>query len=123
MITNARITLPALAEFNLIENDLVPILKMYANEPGEIAERFILACGTVFKTERGKRALTLIMDTLVELLVPMTWPLEQPLDAEDEDYDPNMLDRYRRYKLALLQPNVLETVTRLIRDPLCIPHR
>lgn len=62
----------------------------------------------------------------------MTWPLQQRQqapknddsdDEDDEEYDPNLLLRYRRYKLALLQPGILEAVTRLLVDPLAIPYR
>lgn len=61
----------------------------------------------------------------------MTWPLEQKQptksddsdDDDDEEYDPNLLLRYRRYKLALLQPGILEAVTRLLVGPLAIPYR
>ncbi|CDH60505.1 dna repair protein [Lichtheimia corymbifera JMRC:FSU:9682] len=104
--------LPALADFNTLENDFIPIIKMHARDPSEIAERLILAC--------------------LELIVPMTWPLQQRQqasknddsdDEDDEEYDPNLLLRYRRYKLALLQPGILEAVTRLLVDPLAIPYR
>ncbi|CDS12810.1 hypothetical protein LRAMOSA04994 [Lichtheimia ramosa] len=103
--------LPALADFNTLENDFIPIIKMHARDPSEIAERLILAC--------------------LELIVPMTWPLEQKQptksddsdDDDDEEYDPNLLLRYRRYKLALLQPGILEAVTRLLVGPLAIPYR
>ncbi|KAI7875662.1 timeless-domain-containing protein [Lichtheimia hyalospora FSU 10163] len=103
--------LPALADFNTLENDFIPIIKMHARDPSEIAERLILAC--------------------LELIVPMTWPLQQRQpsktddseDDDDDEYDPNLLLRYRRYKLALLQPGILEAVTRLLVDPLTIPYR
>lgn len=36
--------LPALADFNTLENDFIPIIKMHARDPSEIAERLILAC-------------------------------------------------------------------------------
>ncbi|KAI9322900.1 timeless protein-domain-containing protein [Dichotomocladium elegans] len=100
--------LPALADFSVLENDLIPIIKLHATDPSEIAERFILAC--------------------VELLVPMTWPLEQQKqnanddDDEEDEYDPNLLNRYRRYKLALLQPGLFEAVMRLLVGPMSTPY-
>ncbi|KAG2219453.1 hypothetical protein INT45_008101 [Circinella minor] len=95
--------LPAIAEFNLIESDLIPIILLHARDSSDLANRFILAC--------------------VELLVPMTWPIQYDSEEDLENYDPNLLDRYRRYKLALLQPKILEAITGLITGPLSIPYR
>ncbi|KAI9263284.1 timeless protein-domain-containing protein [Phascolomyces articulosus] len=95
--------LPAIAEFNLLESDLIPIILLHAHESSDLAERFILAC--------------------VELLVPMTWPIQYDNEEDLENYDPNLIDRYRRYKLALLAPRILEAITSLVTGPLSIPYR
>ncbi|KAI9490959.1 timeless protein-domain-containing protein [Zychaea mexicana] len=95
--------LPAIAEFNLIETDLIPIILLHARDSSDLAERFILAC--------------------VELLVPMTWPIQYDDEEDLENYDPNLVDRYRRYKLALLAPRVFEAITGLVTGPLSIPYR
>ncbi|KAG1495719.1 hypothetical protein G6F54_006987 [Rhizopus delemar] len=61
----------------------------------------------------------------VELLVPMTWPVEKSLnnDDEEEQHDPNMIDCYRKYKLGLLQPGVFEVILSLIEPAVRIPYR
>ncbi|CAO3669876.1 unnamed protein product [Rhizopus microsporus] len=75
----------------------------FEGQSTEIANKFILAC--------------------VELLVPMTWPIEKSLDDEEEDeYDPNMIDCYRKYKLGLLKPGVFEVILRLVEPAVRIPY-
>lgn len=65
-----------------------------------------------------------LMSIQVELLVPMTWPIEKSLDDEEEDeYDPNMIDCYRKYKLGLLKPGVFEVILRLVEPAVRIPYR
>lgn len=63
----------------------------------------------------------------VELLVPMTWPLDKKsLDEEDEDEEeetPNVMQCYRSYKLELLTPGVFETILTMIIKALRKPHR
>lgn len=104
---NERIVLNALVEFNVVKTDIVPLLLSYRNQRTEVADRFILAC--------------------VELLVPMTWPLEQKsLDDEDEDNEdenPNVMQCYRKYKLDLLTSGVFETILTMIIKALRKPHR
>ncbi|KAI8147994.1 timeless protein-domain-containing protein [Fennellomyces sp. T-0311] len=95
--------LPALAEFNVLESDLVPIILLHSRDTSDLGTRFVLAC--------------------VELLVPMTWPIRLDDEEEEVEYDPNMMDRYRRHKLALLAPRVLETIAGLVTGPLSIPFR
>ena len=53
----------------------------------------------------------------------MTWPIRLDDEEEDTEYDPNMMDRYRRHKLALLAPRVLETISGLVTGPLSVPYR
>lgn len=53
----------------------------------------------------------------------MTWPLEKPKHMDDEEYDPNQMDRYRKFKKALLEPDVLETIMYLLVGPLSTPYR
>jgi hypothetical protein len=64
---------------------------------------------------------------IVELLVPMTWPLEQKsLDDEDEDNEdenPNVMQCYRKYKLDLLTSGIFETILTMIIKALRKPHR
>ncbi|KAG0178562.1 Topoisomerase 1-associated factor 1 [Apophysomyces sp. BC1034] len=97
-----KFTLFALAEFNLIEKDLVPLILTHAEQDSPIAERFVLAC--------------------VELIVPMTWPLDR--DSEDErPIFSKMLEYHRLYKLALLAPKILEAIFRLVLKPLSVPFR
>ncbi|KAF7726188.1 Topoisomerase 1-associated factor 1 [Apophysomyces ossiformis] len=95
-------TLFILAEFNLIEKDLVPLILTHANQDSAIAERFVLAC--------------------VELIVPMTWPLDKDNEEERPIYS-RMLEYHRQYKLALLAPNVLEAIVHLVFRPLSVPFR
>lgn len=61
----------------------------------------------------------------MEILVPMTWPLEKNLDEEQDDeyVDPNMMDSYRRYKSSLLTHGVFEVILDIIVGPLAIPFR
>ncbi|ORE09862.1 timeless-domain-containing protein [Rhizopus microsporus var. microsporus] len=99
-----KTVLNTIAEFNIIESDIVPLMLSFEGQSTEIANRFILAC--------------------VELLVPMTWPIEKSLDDEEEDeYDPNMIDCYRKYKLGLLKPGVFEVILRLVEPAVRIPYR
>ncbi|EPB81380.1 hypothetical protein HMPREF1544_11910 [Mucor circinelloides 1006PhL] len=104
---NEKIVLNTLKEHNVVKTDIVPLLLSYRNQRTEVADRFILAC--------------------VELLVPMTWPLEKKsLDEEDEDSEednPNVMQCYRRYKLDLLTPGVFETILTMIIKALRKPHR
>ncbi|KAI8970854.1 timeless protein-domain-containing protein [Pilobolus umbonatus] len=102
--SNEKVVLNTLTEFNLIEHDIVPLILSFRNHPDtEVANRFILAC--------------------TELLVPMTWPIEQSLDDEQEDDDPNMLFHQRKYKLGLMVPEVYEAIMNLILTPLSVPYR
>ncbi|KAL7326237.1 Topoisomerase 1-associated factor 1 [Mucor circinelloides] len=104
---NEKIVLNTLKEHNVVKTDIVPLLLSYRNQRTEVADRFILAC--------------------VELLVPMTWPLEKKsLDEEDEDSEednPNVMQCYRKYKLDLLTPGVFETILTMIIKALRKPHR
>ncbi|CEP15228.1 hypothetical protein [Parasitella parasitica] len=104
---NETTVLDALAEFNVVKTDIVPLLLSYRNQRTEVADRFILAC--------------------VELLVPMTWPLEQKSlddeDEEDEPENPNMINSYREYKLYLLTQGVFETILSMIIKAIRKPHR
>ncbi|KAI7864918.1 timeless protein-domain-containing protein [Spinellus fusiger] len=103
-----KFVLHMLATFNVLETDLVPILLTHCHKKSDVAERFILAC--------------------VELLVPMTWPLEKHVQEDEEGEekdarDPNELAQYRRYKKALLVPGVFDALLAVIMNPLKIPFR
>ncbi|KAI8375942.1 timeless protein-domain-containing protein [Radiomyces spectabilis] len=107
-----KIALHALAEFKIVQTDLIPIILRYADKlqtspiddkEREIAERFVLAC--------------------VEVLVPLTWPVPTQIEQEEDNMGPNMLHYHRQYKLALMVPGVLEAVLSLLERPLSLPHR
>ncbi|KAI9361536.1 timeless protein-domain-containing protein [Pilaira anomala] len=100
---NERTVLKALVEFNVIETDIVPLLLSFRKDRNEVALRFILAC--------------------VELLVPMTWPVEKRIDDEDQQDDPNLMSCYRKYKLDLLKEGVFEAILTLIMNSVRIPQR
>lgn len=58
---------------------------------------------------------------LVELLVPMTWPIDKNKLEDDEDepeQNPNVMRCYRKYKLDLLEPGVFNTIISFIIKPL-----
>ncbi|KAI8884300.1 timeless-domain-containing protein [Backusella circina FSU 941] len=105
-LNNQKVVLDFLAEFNIVETDIVPMILSFKDNRNEITDRFVLAC--------------------VEILVPMTWPLEKNIDEqqEEDDYvDPNMMDSYRKYKSSLLTPGVFEIILDIIVGPLGIPYR
>lgn len=114
--------LAAMYEYNLLENDLVPIIQLHKNDRSEVGLRFVLACGECLTYMILKPQVADLRIT-VELLVPMTWPLEKPKHMDDEEYDPNQMDRYRKFKKALLEPDVLETIMYLLVGPLSTPYR
>ncbi|KAI9268792.1 timeless protein-domain-containing protein [Sporodiniella umbellata] len=100
-----KTVLNTIAQFNVIETDIVPLMLSFEGQSTEITDRFILAC--------------------VELLVPMTWPPEKDVQLEEEEEldDPNMIDCYRKYKLGLLQPGVFEIILHLIEPAVRIPYK
>ncbi|OBZ88075.1 Topoisomerase 1-associated factor 1 [Choanephora cucurbitarum] len=103
-----KTVLNALAECNVVETDIVPLILSFSDQQSDVAHRFILAC--------------------VELLVPMTWPVEQRLhqddgDVEEEEEEPNALQYYRKYKAGLLKEGVFETILQLVMRSVRIPHR
>ncbi|KAI8992116.1 timeless protein-domain-containing protein [Mycotypha africana] len=103
---NEKVVLNALVEYNLIETDIVPLILSFRNQKTEIAHRFILAC--------------------VELLVPMTWPVEKKGTGDeevDEEEDPNLLNCYRNYKKGLLRPGIFETILSMVMKSVRIPQR
>ncbi|KAG2232960.1 hypothetical protein INT48_008053 [Thamnidium elegans] len=100
---NERTVLKALVEYNVIETDIVPLLLSFRKDRNEVALRFILAC--------------------VELLVPMTWPVEKRIDDDEQEDDPNLMSCYRKYKLDLLTEGVFESILTLIMNSVRIPQR
>ncbi|KAI7903689.1 timeless protein-domain-containing protein [Cokeromyces recurvatus] len=102
---NEKIVLNALVEYNVIETDIVPLILSFRHQRNDVAHRFILAC--------------------VELLVPMTWPIEkrQALEEQEEEENPNIMHCYRKYKLDLLTEGVFETILTMIMKSVRIPHR
>ncbi|KAI9486114.1 MAG: timeless protein-domain-containing protein [Benjaminiella poitrasii] len=104
---NEKIVLNALVEYNVIETDIVPLILSFRHQRNDVAHRFILAC--------------------VELLVPMTWPLEKKKtivqEDEEEEENPNVMQCYRKYKLDLLTEGVFETILTMIMKSVRIPHR
>jgi hypothetical protein len=104
----------------------VPLILSFQKDRNEVAFRFILACGNVVKEQPLFTSPSLINNiTIVELLVPMTWPIEKSLDTEEneEPEDPNLMSCYRKYKLDLLTPGVFETILAMIMKSVRIPHR
>ncbi|KAI9008813.1 timeless protein-domain-containing protein [Phycomyces nitens] len=98
-----KFVLHTLGTFNVLETDLVPIILAHANQKTDVAERYILAC--------------------IELLVPMTWPLDTADEEEEDSRDPNELNLHRKYKKALLMPGIFDAVLSVIINPLRIPFR
>lgn len=60
---------------------------------------------------------------LVEVIVPMTWPLARNPEDNQDDQDPNLLHNYRKLKLKLLEKGIFEAVLRICVKSLNIPHR
>ncbi|KAI8366587.1 timeless protein-domain-containing protein [Blakeslea trispora] len=101
-----KTVLNALAEYNVIETDIVPLILSFSEQQSDVAHRFILAC--------------------VELLVPMTWPVEEQSREGEEDEqedEPNALQYYRQYKAGLLKEGVFETILQLVMRSVRIPDR
>ncbi|KAL0095074.1 timeless protein-domain-containing protein [Phycomyces blakesleeanus] len=96
-----KFVLHTLGTFNVLETDIVPIILTHANQNTDIAERYILAC--------------------IELLVPMTWPLDTADEEEEDSRDPNELNLLRKYKKALLVPGIFDAILSVIIKPLRIP--
>jgi hypothetical protein len=59
---------------------------------------------------------------IVELFVPMTWPLRDDVE-DDEEADGNMRNLHMRYKIALMTSGVLEAALSVIIKPLSVPYR
>ncbi|KAG2212278.1 hypothetical protein INT47_001637 [Mucor saturninus] len=99
-----KTVLKVLVEYNVIVTDIIPLILSFQKNRNEVSFRFILAC--------------------VELLVPMTWPVEKSLNVDDEqEEDPNVMHCYRKYKLDLLTEGVFETILAMAMRSLRIPHR
>ncbi|KAG2189072.1 hypothetical protein INT44_004214, partial [Umbelopsis vinacea] len=92
-----------LGEFNIMSTDLIPIVLVNTELTSDVSERLVLAC--------------------FELFVPMTWPLAENHDENDESGDSNMIDLHRRYKVSLLQSGILEAALDVILKPLSIPFK
>lgn len=55
----------------------------------------------------------------------MTWPVERGLNADDEqeEEDPNVMQCYRKYKLALMKEGVFDTIQAMVMKSVRIPER
>lgn len=115
----------ALASINVVSTDLCPILETWptAQEESEHRRRICLACG---KTIPHLLRSSLIK--IVEILVPITWPLDLGPDADEfkiKQY-PNLKLAQSGYKRSILfnpERDVLTTILRVAYPSLALPRR
>ncbi|KAI7830304.1 timeless protein-domain-containing protein [Gamsiella multidivaricata] len=107
-----NVVLTYLGTMGILEKDLVPIILLNTPANSNVRERIVLAC--------------------IELIVPMTWPidykaLEKLADTEeDNSIVGNLhqrLETLREYKRAFLQRGVLGAVFAVMLKPLGVEYR
>ncbi|KAG0304905.1 Topoisomerase 1-associated factor 1 [Dissophora globulifera] len=107
-----NVVLSFLGKMGILEKDLIPIMMLNSPADNPTRERIVLAC--------------------VELMVPMTWPIdykelqELVIREEDNTFVGNLhqrLEIMREYKRAFLQPGVLGSVFAVMLRPLEVEHR
>lgn len=59
----------------------------------------------------------------MEIIVPLTWPIQQDPESLDEELEGNILQHYQKLKTQLIEKGIFEAALKVLLKSLRVPFR